>query len=76
MVCMINDYAIVTFYNDDIEDLELGTFLECLVKQGIKLLSQYIEADSMLCGHEDVICLYNSNGIMCFIITIKEIKFR
>ena len=32
MVCMINDFAIVTFHNDDIEDLELGTFLECLVK--------------------------------------------
>ena len=48
---MINDDAIFTLNNGDIEEFYIDTFLECVAKDGIKLLSQYLKAYSMLCGN-------------------------
>ena len=39
VVCLINDDTIFTLYNCDIDKLEVAAFLECIVKEGIKLLS-------------------------------------
>ena len=64
MVCLITADTIFTRYNGDVEELELGNFLECVVKEGIKLLSQYIKAGYMFCVHEDFICIYFKNGFI------------
>ena len=51
MVCLINDDYIFNFYNGDIGELEFGTFLECIIKEGIKLLSLSIKEYYVLCEH-------------------------
>ena len=65
---LINADAIFPLYNSDIEDLELVTFLECIVKEGIQLLTQYIKSYPMMCGHKDVIYIYRKNIMICLII--------
>ena len=58
MVFMTNDAVVFNLYNGDIEELEFGTLLECIVKECIKLLSQSLKADPVLCGHKDDTYIY------------------
>ena len=69
MIYLVNFDAIFTLYNGDIYDIDLGTFLESLVKEGIKFSSQPLKADYMLCDHEDVIFMYCKNEFIYFIST-------
>ena len=73
---MINYDDIFTLYYGDIEELEFGTLLECIVKEGIKLLSQYIKLDTMLCDHKDTIFIYCNNILICFISPSEYIMIR
>ena len=76
MVCLINSDAVFTLYNDDIEELEFVTLLECIVKEGIKLFSQYLKEYPMVCGHKDVICIYYKTIIICLIIASEDSMVR
>ena len=76
MVYLINDDFVFTLYHFDIEDIEHDIFQEYSVKEGIKLLSQYLKADSMLCDHDYFIYIYYKNILMCFISTSEDITPR
>ena len=76
MICLIIYDAIFTLYNGDIEELEFGTFLEYIIKESIKLLSQSLKTDPMLCGHKDIICLYCKNILICLISSSEDIMVR
>ena len=71
MVCLINADAIFNICNGDIEELTFGTFLVCIAKEGVKLVSQYIKVDTMLCGNKYTICLYCKNRLIRLIISIE-----
>ena len=71
MVFLINDDAIFTLYNVNIEELELGNLLEFVVKEGIKLFSQSLKEYYILCVHEDTIFIYSKNVFAFFISTIQ-----
>ena len=57
MVCLIDADSIFNLYNSDIWELDIGNFLECVVKEVVKFLSQSPKPEYMLCGHDYVICI-------------------
>ena len=71
MVFLINDDAIFTLYNVNIEELELGNLLEFVVKEGIKLFSQSLKEYYIFCVNEDTIFIYSKNVFAFFISTIQ-----
>ena len=71
MIFIINAYAIFDMYYWDIGEIEFGTFLGCISKKGIKLLSQYLKEEPVLCSHTDVIYLYSNNRLILLAIPIE-----
>ena len=73
---MFNSDAIFTLYNCDIKELEFVTFLEFIVKEGIKLLSQYFKEDPIMYVHKYVICLYVKKRLICLTSPSADIILR
>ena len=48
MICLINDYAVFTLYYQNTKYIEFVTFLKSIIKEGIKLLIQYLKSDTVL----------------------------
>ena len=76
MICLINDYAVFTLYYQNTKYIEFVTFLKSIIKEGIKLLIQYLKSDTVLYIYKYSICIYIKNIFIGLIGPNEDIMVR
>ena len=67
IICLVNNDAMFTLDDVNIEEFSFYPLLEGIFKDSIKLFDQSCKENTVLCCHEYIICLKYKKMFTCFV---------